>query len=149
MSLKHDIGRAAQRRDDLCRRVLGEEIELQHDRAGHRLHRQDVGSDELTLALRRADALRRDLGPAAGRGAEIDHARAALQEMEAVVELDQLEGGARAIAEALGLGDIGIVELAREPGGRGGRALLGGLDAHRHAAPRAVALSCALPSQEP
>ncbi len=71
----------------------------------------------LALALVGTDALRRDLRPATGRRAEIDDARAALQEMEALVELDQLEGRARAIAEALGLGDIGIVELAREPGG--------------------------------
>ena len=46
------------------------------------------------LALLRADALGRDLAPAAGRGAEIDHARAGLAEMELVVDLDQLVGRA-------------------------------------------------------
>ena len=59
--------------------------------------------------------LRRDLAPAAGRGAEIDDARARLQQMVLVVDLDQLVGGARAIALALGARDIGIVELALEP----------------------------------
>ena len=85
---------------------------------GTGFHREDIGGDELALALLGADALRRDLRPAAGRRAEIDDARAALQEMEPLVELDQLERRARAIAEALGLGDIGVVELAGEPGGR-------------------------------
>ena len=64
---------------------------------------------------RRADALGRDLAPAAGRGAEIDHARAGLEQMMLVVDLDQLEGGARAKALALGARHIRIVELALEP----------------------------------
>ena len=38
-----------------------------------------------------------------------------LQDMIALVDLDQLKGGARALALALGAGDIGIVELALEP----------------------------------
>ena len=40
--------------------------------------------------------LGRDLGPAAGRRAEVDDALAGLQEAVLVVDLDQLEGGARA-----------------------------------------------------
>ena len=50
-----------------------------------------------------------------GRGAEIDHARAFLEEARLVVDLDQLEGGARAHALALGARDIRIVELALQP----------------------------------
>src|SRR2546425_204905 len=50
-----------------------------------------------------------------GRLGESDDAAPRPQEMKAVVELQQLEGGARAIALALGLADIGIVELAGEP----------------------------------
>ena len=59
--------------------------------------------------------------PAAGRGAEIDDARAGLQQAVLVVDLDQLVGRARAIALALGGGHVGIVELPLEPALRGGR----------------------------
>ena len=65
--------------------------------------------------LRRADALGRHLAPAAGRSAKIDHARAFFEKMTLVVDLGQLEGGARAKALALGARDVRIVELALEP----------------------------------
>src|SRR5436190_5047001 len=39
--------------------------------------------------------------------------------MKALVDLDQLEGGARAIAETMRFGDIGIIQLTAEPFGRG------------------------------
>ena len=68
-----------------------------------------------TTRPRCADALARHLAPAAGRGAEIDHARAGLEQMMLVVDLGELEGGARAEALALGPRHIGIVELALEP----------------------------------
>ena len=74
-----------------------EEIELHEIDAGDRLHRQHVDRDD-AAALGRADALGRDLAPAAGRGAEVDHARAGFQEMRLVVDLGQLEGRARAIS---------------------------------------------------
>ncbi len=54
-----------------------------------------------------------------GAQPRIDHAHAAAQQLQLVVELHQLEGGARAVAQALRLGDIGVVELAFEPAGRG------------------------------
>ena len=71
------------------------------------------------LPSRAADALRRDLRPAAGRGAEIDDALARLQQAVLVVDLEELVGGARAVALALGAGDVGVVELALEPALRG------------------------------
>ena len=83
-----------------------------------------------TTAPRRPDALDRDLRPAAGRAAEIDDPAAGRQQMKALVELDQLEGGARAIAEPLRLGDIGIVQLPRQPFGRGRFPPARALDAH-------------------
>ena len=65
--------------------------------------------------LFRADPLGRDLAPAARRAAEIDHAQAARQQVKALVELLQLERGARAVALLPRLGDIGVVELPRQP----------------------------------
>ena len=50
---------------------------------------------------------RRDLRPAAGRGAEIDDALARREQPVAVVELDQLEGRAGAIAFGMGARDVG------------------------------------------
>jgi hypothetical protein len=41
----------------------------------------------------------------------------ALSRPNFLVEFDQLEGGAAAIAFGLGLLDIGIVDLARQPAG--------------------------------
>ena len=74
--------------------------------------------------------LRRHLAPAAGRGAQIEHARAGFEEMVLVVDLGELERGARAQPLALRLGDIGIVELALQPERGRQRTLLGGLDPH-------------------
>ena len=89
---------------------------------GERRHLEEVDRDDLAPALRRADALRRDLAPAAGRGAEIDHPRAILEQTMLVVDLDQLEGGPPAKAFALGARDVGVVELALQPQLRGQRA---------------------------
>ena len=102
----------------------------------------------------RADALCRHLAPAAGRGAEVDHARAGFQEMMLVVDLGQLEGGARAKALALGARHIGIVELALQPERGRQRALLGGLDPHLERALAAPAFSprdvtAAAPADDP
>ena len=83
--------------------------------AGDFRHLQQIDRDHLALAVGGADAFGRDLAPAAGRGAEIDHRDALLEEMVLVVDLDQLVGRARAIAVALGLRHIGIVELPLQP----------------------------------
>ena len=119
-------------------RVVVHEIELQELDAGDRLHRQEVDGDHLApLPSTDAHPLGRHLGPAARRGAEVDHALAGLEQAVLVVDLDQLEGGARAVALALGGGHVGIVELALEPALRGGRALLGGLQPHLELPPPA------------
>src|SRR6185503_1858019 len=59
--------------------------------------------------------LDRDLGPAAGRRAQIDDSLARLQQPRLVVDLAELERRARTQATPLGLVHIGIVELARQP----------------------------------
>src|SRR5262245_25847022 len=71
-----------------------------------------------------ADALQRDLAPAAGGGAEVDHLGAALEDAMLVVDLDQLVSRARAETVSLGAHDVRIVELAFEPGPLGRRLLL-------------------------
>ena len=97
------------------RRVIVKEIELGEGDARNLRHFQQIDGDHLALAVDRADALGRDLAPAAGRRAEIDHRHAGFEEVMLVVDLDQLVGRARAIAVALGLRHIGIVELPLQP----------------------------------
>ena len=109
---QHQVGRAAEHRLELVRRIGVEKVDLREFSAGNRIHRQDVDADD---ASARADALDRDLAPAAGRGAQIDHARAALQHVMLVIDLGQLERRARTKALALGARHIRIVELALEP----------------------------------
>src|SRR3546814_16641284 len=89
------------------------------------------------------------LGPAARRAAEVNHAGAALQKVEAVVELGQLEGGQRAIAALARLGDVGVVELALQPAGGRRGAPLGGLHPDLEAAPLAVPPARAAPAAPP
>ena len=111
----HDIGAAADHRLEFFRRIAGEEIELRELDARDLRHLQDIDRDDLALAVGATHAFCRDLAPAAGRGAEIDHGLAWLEQAMLVVDLDQLVGRARAIAVALGLRDIGIVELPLQP----------------------------------
>ena len=93
---QHDIGRSAERvfqQSPACRDRA--------DRPATRWRRGAAPSPECrppTTLPRSPTRLTRDLGPAAGRRAEIEHARALLQKTEFVVELDQLERRARAIA---------------------------------------------------
>ncbi len=95
--------------------TISEEIELREADARYLRHLQEIDRDHLALAVRRADTLRRDLAPAAGRGAEVDHREALLEKVILVVDLDQLVGRARAQTVALGLRHIGIVELPLQP----------------------------------
>ena len=92
------------------------------------VHLQEIDGDDPSPALVRANARRRNLAPAARRGAKIDDALAPFQHLVLVVDLDELVSRARPVAFAARLGDIGIVELALEPAGRGDRALAGHLD---------------------
>jgi hypothetical protein len=75
-------------RDEFFRRVLGQEVELRKIDAGDFRHLQEIDRDHLALAVDRADALGRNLAPAAGGGAEIDHRDAVLEETILVVDLD-------------------------------------------------------------
>ena len=96
-------------------------VERDELRSRQGLDRQEVDADDAPFPLRGANALCRDLRPAAGRGAEVDDALARLQQPVFVVDLDQLVGRPRAVALALGAGDVGVVELALEPALRGER----------------------------
>ena len=97
-------------------------------------------------AIHLAHAVGGDLRPTTRRGAEIDDAHVRLQQMIAVVHLQQLIGGAGTISVALGARDIGVVELALQPQRRGQRALARSLDSHfqRASARAAVAAVAAL-----
>ena len=97
------------------RRCRVEKIELQKLDPGDWLHVENVERDHPPA---RPGAARRDLAPAAGRRAEIHHARARLEQVKLVVDLGELIGGARAEAFALGAHHIGIAELALQPGAR-------------------------------
>ena len=63
-------------------------IELRRPAIG--LHRQEVDGHHLAPAFGRPYRLGGDLGPSAGRGAEIDHAPAGLQEAEPGIDLGKL-----------------------------------------------------------
>src|SRR5262249_13924159 len=77
----------------------------------------------------RADTVCSDLRPPARRRAEIDDPLSRREQAEAVIDLDQLVGGAGAIAFGAGAGDVRVVQLPLEPAGGGGGAAPGGLDA--------------------
>src|SRR4029453_7687999 len=109
---------------DLIARTRIEKIAPDEVDTGDRCHLQTIDGDDFPLPLRAADAPRRDLAPAAGRGAEIDHPHAWLEQMVLVVDLDELEGGATAKTLALGARHVGVVELPLEPKLRRQRAAL-------------------------
>ena len=110
---EHDVGFAAEDFLQSRRRRLVEKIEMQEFNAGKRLHIENIEGD---YPARGADALCRDLAPAAGRSAQIDHASPGLEHFILVVDLGELIGGARAKAFALGACHIRIAKLAFEPG---------------------------------
>ncbi len=146
---EHDIGKAVQAALQFVGRLVAHEIHLDEVGAGDGVDRQQVDADHLAAF---ADAIDRHLAPAAGRGAEIHHACAGLEEMKLVVELQQLERRARAIALLLCLGDIRIVELPLQPARRRDGALVGAFHPHGEAAaarPRHVALVPAAAARPP
>ena len=123
---QHHVGGPNERRAQPVGRLRRHEVEMQDGDAGDRLHLLDIDGDDparVGPARSRPDPVSRHQRPAARRRAEVHHAGARAQHVEAVVELDQLVGGARAQALALGRGDVGVVELALQPARR------------RHAAP--------------
>ena len=121
---EHDIGLARERVADQRRRRLVEEVGAQHLRPRDGPHFQQVEREHAAAAgLPGANAFDRDLSPSPRRGAQIDDARARPQQPEAVVQLDQLERGARTKAAALGFRDVGIGELPLQPAAGGRRPL--------------------------
>src|SRR6185437_4458330 len=124
---KHHVGWTVKRRLEPLRRAGIEKIELHEFAAGYGFYRQEVDGD---YAPRRAGASRSYLAPASGRGTEVDHACAFLQEVGLVIDLDELEGGARTKSFALGARDVRIVELALQPELGREFAALTALDAH-------------------
>ena len=109
---QHHVGRTAEHGLEPVRRLRIEKVDLRKLHAGNLVHFENVDGDDAALV---ADALYRDLAPAAGRGTEIDHATPGLEEMLLVVDLGELERRARAETFALRARDIGVVELAFEP----------------------------------
>ena len=92
--------------------ALLDQIGTDQGRHGHGF----VGHARMLLA--RLHPHRRDLAPAARGSAEIDDAGAGLQDMVAVVDLDQLVGRTRTIAVGLRPLHVGIVDMALQPAAR-------------------------------
>src|SRR3954468_301683 len=125
---EHHVGAAAHHRKQFRGCVVALEIKLREIDARDLRHLEQIDRDHPALAAGRANSFGGDLAPTAGRGAQIDHRDAVLQEMVLVVDLDQLERRTRAQAFALGLCHVGIVELPLQPKLRGQLALASGLD---------------------
>src|SRR6185312_6013587 len=121
---EHDVDRAAEHLLQFFRRILVEEIELHEGDAGDRLDVEKIDCDDFTFSALRADALGRDLAPAAWRRAQIHDTRAALKKARLVVDFHKLISRARAIAFALRAANIRVVQLTREPLPRRHRTLL-------------------------
>src|SRR5262249_35933282 len=126
---EYDIGRAAKHGLDFVRGARIEKVALDEFDARHGRHWETIDRHDLPPPLRAADALRRDLAPAAGRRTQIDHPRPLLEQMVLVVDLDQLEGGAGAKTFALGARDVRVVELSFEPALRRRRTALARFEA--------------------
>ena len=120
----HDhIGFAAEPGLDLFIGVIGHEIELVELRTCDRFDLLQVDAQDRALRLalflaQRIDAGHGDLAPAAGRAAEVHDAGPGYEKTVFIVDLEDFEGRAPAIAFGLGAGHVGIVELAFEPARR-------------------------------
>ena len=93
-------------------------IGAQDRSARNRCGLREIDPDDGAAPGASSDALDGDLRPAARRTAELDHPAARQQQPETVVQFDQFEGRARAVAEPPCLRDIGVVQLTRQPLGR-------------------------------
>ena len=91
---EHDVGAAVECGAQPLGRSRIEKIELHEIDARDRLHLENVDGYDFPPPLARTDTLGRDLAPAARSRAQIDHARAALQQVVLVIDLDELVGGA-------------------------------------------------------
>ena len=107
---QHQIGFPAHQPRQAPRHRVIHEIPLHDGRARDRIDREQVDADHL-----RGPALDQNLRPAARRGAKVDAAQPAADEMETLIQLDQLERRARAVALLLCRPHVGVIELARQP----------------------------------
>jgi len=113
--VRHDeVRRAVQGIAKPFRRIIVHEIHLQDFDAVDRVGREQVDSDDFGGWRAATD----DLAPPAWSNAEIDHGLDALEQAEALVELEQFISGAASVILRLGSADIGVVELPLEPTGR-------------------------------
>lgn len=78
----------------------------------NRLHLKQVDRNDVPLG---PDPFGNDLGPAARRRPKIDHRLPRFQKSVALVELDELERGSRAVSLALSALNIGIVDVPLDP----------------------------------
>src|SRR5712671_1841110 len=92
---QHEIGGAADRSNG----GKVPDIAREEYRAGQRCRLREVHADDAAVAGPAGDTVYGDLRPAARCTAEVDDALARPQQAKPIVELDQLEGGARAVAE--------------------------------------------------
>jgi hypothetical protein len=88
------------------------EVTLDEVDAFDRFHGQDVRCQYTALTLQAACQY---LGPAAGRGADVDHTHARTQQAVLVEQFQQLVAGARAVAVLLGLFHVGVVDVFLQP----------------------------------
>src|SRR6185503_1116562 len=95
----------------LQRLGLGE-VALQELDPGNRLHWQQVDRDD---AARRSNELGSQLAPAAGRRAQVDADRSAMEQLLLVLDLLELEDGARTPTATARLLDVDVALLALAP----------------------------------
>src|SRR5690606_25331117 len=84
--------------------------------------REDPSVEARLGAPRAGQPFAQDLAPGAGGAAHVDDDHAPPDEPVAAIDLEQLEGRARAVAVLLRELDVRIVEMARDP--RAARAVL-------------------------
>src|SRR3989442_11523607 len=87
-------------------------IALQHRHPGDGGDRQKINRDDLPARL---DLLRGHLRPAARRRAQVDHRHARTKQTLFSIQLEKLEGGARAITLLLRFPDVRIGDVAAQP----------------------------------
>ena len=78
-------------------------------------HFQKVYGRDANIVFRRTGHLGRDLRPTSRCRTQIDDAARALQDLVLLVDLQQLEGGAGAIAFKLGALDVGVIDMTFKP----------------------------------
>src|SRR5690606_28279053 len=103
-----------------ARRVRIEKVELQDMDARKWRHFQEIDGGDADVLIRRPGHLGGDLRPASRRGAKINDAPGALEDLVLLVNLQQLECRAGAVALKLGALHIGIVDMTLDPPARRG-----------------------------